>query len=261
MISRRTALALMSVVLAIAVGARFLRSTTKAPTPEAGNDPTNVTIDRFPLPMRPVFPRTSLSKTPAEIELDRLESDFYREFPLALKFRDYKDSEVRSAESEALIERMKAYTDEFNDVRTKNLRNGNVNIILELEAPLLIKEMLVTDSDLGQMLRVAFKAPQWDWAHMLRNLDDRIGNSAPVPPVAETVEQLLEAIEEREQHILAYSSRMQEEALMPDFIRDDIRQLARQMLTGRVTKAYLETISPSDLIEARRQVAEEASQH
>src|ERR1051325_10484307 len=185
MISRRTALALIIVVLAIAAGACLLSSRTNPPTPDAGNDPTNVAIGQPPLPVQPVPPAISRSKTPAEMELDRLESEFYREFPLALKFRGSEDREARSAESEALIERMKAYTDEVNDVRTKNLRSGNLNIILELEAPLMIKEMLVTDSDLGQMLRVAFNAPQWDWAHTLRNLDDRIGKSAPIRPVVE----------------------------------------------------------------------------
>ncbi len=256
MILRRRALALVIAILAIAAWACFLRPSTNPPTVEIGDDPTHVTMDRHLLVEPPDFSNVSRSITPTETELDRLEREFYQEFPLALKFRDYKEGVGRSPETEALAERFKDYTDEPNDVPTKNLRNGHLNVILELEMTLMIKELFITDSDLGQMLHVAFKAPQWDWSHMLRNSDNRIfGGSAPAEPVVETVEQLLGAIEEREQRILDYASEKQKEALMPDFIREDIRQLALQMLTGGVTKAYLETITPRELVEARLKAA------
>jgi hypothetical protein len=260
MMLRRAALPLIIAVVVIAAWVRLLRPKINPPALDGGNESANVTVDRRPASVRPAISGASRSETPTETELDRLESEFYRQFPLALKFRNYQDTQGQSAEIEAIMVRLNAYADEPGDVRTKNLRTGNLNIILELETPLLFKELLETDSELGQMLRVAFNAPQWDWAHLLRNLDNRIGSSAPTHPVVEAVEQFLAAIQKREERILNYSREKQEEAVMPDSIREDIRQLALDMLTRGVTKAYLETVTPGELTEERRRVAHETKE-
>ena len=187
---------------------------------------------------------------PAQAEVDRLEREFYEEFPLALKFQDYENGEARKAEMEALSERFKLYMNEPGDVRTKNLRTGNLNIILEMEAALIIKEQLETNSELGQMLCASFKDTRWDWGRMLRNLDDRMDLSEARPPM-ETAEQLIAALLSREKHIVDHCQRKQEEASMPDSIRKDIRDFALDLFTRGLVKAYLETVTPAALKEAR----------
>jgi hypothetical protein len=119
------------------------------------------------------------------------------------------------------------------------------------------KDLLGTGSDLGEMMRVGFKAKQWDWPHMFRNMDDSIGRSFGPPPVVENVEQLVAAINLREERIREYCRKKQEEASMPDSVRQDIQEFGLVMFTHGVVKAYLEAITPPELKEARKRLARE----
>ena len=260
---RRTASVLFIAMVVLIVWAYQL-SKSNSPIAEVSGETTNVNIDvpahaSHPLARR-VSPIQSRPLTESESALNQLEDEFYRQFPLALKFRDYQNPDYRNPEMEALSERMKTYMEEPNDVRTKNLRSGNLNIILELAAPLMMKENLVTNSELGQMLRVTFTAPRWGWGHTLRNLDSRISGSTAREPVIDSVEKLVAAFQEREERIINYCRKMQEEAAMPDYIVEDIEKMAHELITRSVVSAYLEKITPPELKEARIRVAREAKE-
>ena len=92
---------------------------------------------------------------------------------------------------------------------------------------------------------------------MLRNLDDRIGSASEVRPAVETADQFLAALRSREQQIVDYCQQKQEEASMPDSLRQDIRNFALDLLTRGAVKAYLETVTPAALKEARSRVERE----
>jgi hypothetical protein len=259
---RRTALLLGLATLIILIAAwlsKPRKAVTEVPTEAeevAATEPT-----RAPGLVRdqPAVQNTIPPLSPAQEELKRLESEFYNQYPLALHYRELQKDEGPTPEIVAVGERFKSWIGEVDDVRTKNLRSGNLNIIMELESPLMLKEMLVSGSDLGQMIRVSFKARQWDWPHSLRNVDSRIDFHAPERPAADTPEQLILALQAREPRIIEYCQRKQEEAAIPEFIREDIREFNRDRLTRAVVRAYMETITPPQVTEARKSAALEAN--
>jgi hypothetical protein len=256
---RRKVLALLLAIVLIVGWALLLPRQTVVPSLAATNKIARVEAPR-PEPEKPSriprAPGVAESLSSLGLELNRLEGEFYHKFPLALKYRDYQDRSALSEKMRAISERFKDYMEEPKDVPTRNLRSGNLNTILQVEATAW-KGMLGSGSDLGEMMRVGFKAKQWDWPHMFRNLDSSIGGDFGPPPVVENVEQLVAAIEIRENRINDYCRKKQEEASMPDSVREDIGELGLMMFTQGVVKAYLETITPPELREARKRLTRE----